>query len=140
MVLSFPPLRVEVVGTLAIRAVFFLVPSLLFLLIDSILPSVIVKIKAQGASALPTRTGGARNTRRGAGPPWHFVIGLSLVNILLSVAVQGGIEVLLTEVMHFRSALQVTTTLPMPWSIAKYVLRSLLLREVIYMSYIQNIN
>jgi len=131
MVLSFPPLKVEVVGTLAIRAVFFLVPSLIFLLIDSILPSVIVNIKAQGASALPTRTGGARSTKRGSRPPWYFVIGLSLVNILLSVAVQAGIELLFTEVLHFRSALQVTTTLPMPWSIAKYVLRSLFLREIV---------
>jgi hypothetical protein len=131
MVLSFPPLKVELVGTLGIRAIFFLVPSLLFLLMDSILPSVIVNIKTQGSSALPTRTGGARNFRKGGRPPWYFVIGLSLFNILLSVALQAGIELLFTEVLHFRSALQVTTTLPMPWSIAKYVLRSLVLREVI---------
>jgi hypothetical protein len=130
MVLSFPPLKVEIVGTLAIRAIFFLVPSLLFLLIDSILPSVIVNIKTQGSSALPTRTGGARNSRKGGRPPWYFVIALSLINILLSVVLQAVIELLFTEVLHFRSALQVTTTLPMPWSIAKYVLRSLFLREV----------
>ncbi len=37
---------------------------------------------------------------------------------------------LFTEVFHIRSALKVTTTLPMPWSIAKNVLRGLLLREV----------
>jgi len=132
MVLSFPPLKVEIVGTLAIRAIFFLVPSLLFLLIDSILPSVIVNIKTQGSSALPTRTGGARNSKKGNRPPWYFVMGLSLINILLSVALQAGIELLFTELLHFRSALQVTTTLPMPWSIARHVLRSLFLREVYY--------
>ncbi|TVY51365.1 hypothetical protein LCER1_G005883, partial [Lachnellula cervina] len=129
MVLSFPPLKVEIVGTLAIRAVFFLLPSLLFLLFDSILPSVIVNIKTQGEAALPTRSGGGRSSRKGGTPPWYFVIGVSLINILLSVALQTGIELLFTQILHIRSALQVTTTLPMPWSIAKYVLRSLFLRE-----------
>ncbi|TVY15905.1 hypothetical protein LARI1_G004744 [Lachnellula arida] len=131
MVLSFPPLKVEIVGTLAIRAMFFLLPSLLFLLFDSILPSVMVNIKTQGEAALPTRSGGARSSRKGGTPPWYFVIGLSLINILLGVALQVGIELLFTQVLHIRSALQVTTTLPMPWSIAKYVLRSLFLREIL---------
>ncbi|TVY26846.1 hypothetical protein LHYA1_G004440 [Lachnellula hyalina] len=131
MVLSFPPLQVEIVGTLAIRAIFFLLPSLLFLLFDSLLPSVIVNIKTQGEAALPTRSGGSRGSRKGGRPPWYFVIGVSLLNILLSVALQVGIELLFTQVLHIRSALQVTTTLPMPWSIAKYVIRSLFLREIL---------
>ncbi|TVY82395.1 hypothetical protein LSUE1_G001813, partial [Lachnellula suecica] len=131
MVLSFPPLKVEVIGTLGVRAVCFLLPSLLFLLVDSLLPSVVVNIKSQGASALPTRSGSARNRRKGGQPPWYHVIGLSLVNILLSVALQAGIELLLTKVFLVRSALQVTTTLPMPWSIAKYVLRALFVREIL---------
>lgn len=131
MVLSFPPLKVEVVGTLGIRLIFFLLPSLLFLLIDSLLPSLIINIKAQGAAALPTRTGGARSRKRSGTPPWYTVLALSLFNILLSVALQISIELLFTKVLLIRSALQVTTSLPMPWSIAKYVLRSLILREVL---------
>jgi hypothetical protein len=130
-VLSQPPLKVEIVGTLGIRLLFFLVPSLLFLVFDSILPSLSVGLKTQGAAALPTRTGGVQGGRRGGSrPQWYQVIGVSLLNILLSVVIQAGVELLFTQVFHIRSALKVTTTLPMPWSIAKDVLRGLLLREV----------
>lgn len=123
-VLSQPPLKVEVVGSLAIRILFFLVPSLFFFLFDSIIPSLSVSFKTQGDRGLPTRGG------RGSKPQWYQIIGVSLLNILLSVAIQAGVELLFTEVFQIRSALKVTTTLPMPWSIAKDVLRGLLLREV----------
>lgn len=131
LVLSQPPLKVEVVGTLAVRIVFFVVPSTLFLLLDTLLPSLAVGIKRQGAQALPTRTGGVARTRRGdRRPQWYQVIGLSLFNICLGVTVQAGIEILFTDVFQIRSALKVTTTLPMPWSIVKGMLRALLFREV----------
>jgi hypothetical protein len=88
-------------------------------------------MKRQGAPALPTRTGGVQGTRRGGGrPEWYSVLGLSLLNVFLGVAIQAGVEFLFTEVLGIRSALKVTTTLPMPWSIAKEIVRSLLLREV----------
>jgi hypothetical protein len=116
---------------LGIRAVFFLAPSLLFLMFDTIIPSLAVGIKRQGALALPTRSGGVQGTRRGNGrPEWYMVLGLSLFNICLSVGIQAGVEFLFTEVFGIRSALKVTTTLPMPWSIAKDIIRGLLLREV----------
>ncbi len=131
LVLSQPPLKVEVVGTLAVRLVFFVVPSALFLLFDTILPSLAVGIKRQGAPALPTRTGGVAGARSGDGrPQWYQIIALSLFNICLGIAVQAIFEVLFTDVFQIRSALQVTTTLPMPWTIAKEMLRALLLREV----------
>lgn len=131
LVLSQPPLKVEVVATLAVRILFSLLPSLLFLLFDSALPSLAVGIKRQGAPALPTRTGGVSGTRRGGSrPQWYQVVALSLFNICLGVAIQAGVELLFTEVLQIRSALKITTTLPMPWSIAKDVVRSLLLREV----------
>lgn len=131
LVLSHSPLKVEIIGCLGIRVLFFLIPSLLFLIFDSLLPSLAVGIKLQGPSALPTRTGGIKNARRGGGTPqWYQVVGLSLFNVCLSVALQAGVEALLTNVLHVRSALKVTTTLPMPWSIAKDISKVLLLREV----------
>ena len=130
MILSHSPLKVEVLGILGIRTIFWLVPSLLFLLFDTIIPSLAVEIKTQGGAALPTRTGGTKVKRRGRKPEWYTVVGLSLFNICLTTALQAGVELLLTEVMDWPSALRVTTTLPMPWSIAKDILRGLLLREV----------
>jgi hypothetical protein len=130
LVLSQSPLRVEILGSLGIRAVFFLVPSLLFLIFDSVLPSLAVGIKTQGRAALPTRTGGVRVSRRISTPQWYRVVGLSVVNVCLGAAIQAGVEALFTNILHVRSALKVTTTLPMPWSIAKDVLKCLLMREV----------
>lgn len=115
-------------GTLAIRILFFLLPSLLFLVFDSIIPSVAVNFKTQGTQALPTRTSGG--SRRGGISQWYQVIGLSLFNICLGVGIQVGVELLFTQVIGTRSALKVTTTLPMPWSILQDVGKGLLLREV----------
>lgn len=129
--MSFSPLKVEVVGTLGIRAVFYLLPSLLFLLFDSLVPSLAVSLKKQGAPALPTRTGGVQGRRRGSRQhPWYQVAGIGVFNVCLGVGIQAGIEFLLTEVFNVRSAMQVTTALPMPWTIGKGVVRGLLLREV----------
>jgi len=130
-VLSHSPLKVEILGVLGIRVIFFLAPSLLFLFFDTVLPSLAVGIKTQGAPALPTRTGGVQGTRRGGRRPnWYKVVGLSLFNICFCVAIQAAIELLFTDIFGIRSALKVTTTLPMPWSIAKDCIRGLLLREV----------
>ncbi|KAH8592507.1 hypothetical protein B0O99DRAFT_629905 [Bisporella sp. PMI_857] len=130
LVLSHSPLKVEILGVLGIRTLFFLIPSLLFLLFDSILPSLAVGIKTQSDAALPVRGGGSRAFRKGGGrPEWYAVVGLSLFNIIFTTAIQAGLESLFTEVLEIRSVLKVTTTLPMPWSIAKDVLRCLLLRE-----------
>ncbi|KFY22964.1 hypothetical protein V491_02678 [Pseudogymnoascus sp. VKM F-3775] len=132
LVFTQSQLRVEVIGTLAVRALFFIVPSALFLLFDTIIPSLAVYLKIQGASALPTRTGGVRGAKKSKGtPPWWQVIGVSLFNILLSVGIQVLVELLFTEVLHMRSAMKITTRLPMPWSIAKDVLRGLVIREVL---------
>jgi hypothetical protein len=132
LVLSQSPLKVEVIGTLGIRALLFLLPSLLFLTFDSIVPSLAVGIKTQGAPALPTRTSGVQGSRRSGGrPQWYQVVSLSIFNVCLGVAVQAGVEVLFIEVLNIRSALKITTTLLMPWSITKDVLRGLLMREVI---------
>ncbi|KAH6678132.1 hypothetical protein B0J14DRAFT_581989 [Halenospora varia] len=125
LVLSQPPLKVEILSTLAIRTIFFLIPSLLFLAFDTIIPSLAINIKTQGEAGLPTRNG------RRKGPFWYQVAALSIFNILLSEGIQAGVELLLTEGLGIRSALQVTTTLPMPWSLAKYVLRNLVLREIL---------
>ncbi|KAI9827511.1 MAG: hypothetical protein M1832_004861 [Thelocarpon impressellum] len=145
LVLTQPPLRVELIGTLAVRLLFFAVPSLLFLLFDSLLPSLAVNIKSQGAAGLPTRsaarqktpsksrarriTGGSGAGAGGGQPSWYFVLAVALANILLGAALQAATETLFTSGLGIRSALKITTTLPTPWHMAKDLLRGLVLRE-----------
>ncbi len=121
LVLTHPPLKVEILGTLAVRVLFYILPSTLFLLFDGALPSAAVGLKAQGDVAVPTKQEKGR---------WWKVALVSVGNVLLGVALQAAVEALFTEVLHIRSALKVTTTLPMPWGIAKDLVRALLLREV----------
>ena len=134
LVLSHPPINVEAVGSLVIRILFFILPSTVFLIFDSILPSVAVSLKSQGAKGLPTRGPGGR--RRRTAPTrsqyvWWQVMLLAIFNLILGVALQAGVEYLFTNVFKIRSALKVTTSLPFPWAIAKDLGRGFLLREAL---------
>ncbi|OBT69410.1 hypothetical protein VE03_01088 [Pseudogymnoascus sp. 23342-1-I1] len=132
LVLTQSQLRVEVMSTLAVRALFFILPAAFSLLFDTILPSLAVGLKIQGAPALPTRIGGVQGAKKSKGtPPWWQVIGVSLFNILLSTGIQVLVELLFTKLFRVRSAMKVTITLPMPLSIGKDVLRGLVIREIL---------
>lgn len=126
LIKSNPPLQVELLGTLAIRIIFYLLPSLAFLLFDSAAPSVAVNIKEHGDRALPM--GEAQGGRKGR---WWKITLVSIFNLLLGIALQVGTELLFTKVLRVRSALKLSTTLPMPWSIAKDLFFSLVLHEVL---------
>ena len=125
LILSNSPLKVELFGTLAIRILFYILPSLGFLAFDSAAPTVAVKIKEHGQDALPLSD--SEDGRKGR---WWKIALVSVGNTLLGVALQTGIELLLTQVLHVRSALKISTSIPMPWSMAVDLLKGLLLREV----------
>ena len=125
LVLSHPPLRVELVSTLAIRIIFYVIPSSAFLLFDAVLPSAAESFKATSTTGLPfygaSRSRTLRTLRQ---------LGWSLSNVLITTLIQALLELLLTRVLSHRSALKITTTLPMPWSILTNLVRGLLLREL----------
>lgn len=126
LVLSHPPLRVEIVATLAVRVIFYVVPSLFFLAFDALLPSAAEGLKALGPAGLPFKDASRARTLRNL-----RMLGWSVLNILLGVAVQASVEVLFTKVLIIRSALRVTTTLPMPFGIVKDLAKGYLFREII---------
>ncbi|RGP69079.1 hypothetical protein FLONG3_7932 [Fusarium longipes] len=120
LVLSHTSLRIRVLGTLAIRVVLFLIPSLLTLLLDTSVPSVAESIKLGGRASLPQRNG-------------RFIarqIALVLVNLALVTAAEGasslGFKYILGE-DDFKTA----SALPLPWQLAKHILLMLTAREVL---------
>ncbi|TKA68939.1 hypothetical protein B0A49_05346 [Cryomyces minteri] len=123
LVLSHSPLNVEVYGSLAIRAIFYILSSLLFLAFDTAFPSLAVGVKAQGESAIPSRAGKDKAAR---------VVAVATFNVLLGVALQTGTELLFTEVFHVRSGIKVTASLPSPWGIAKDLLSAFAIRGVLH--------
>ena len=125
LVLSHSPLRVELFGTLAIRLVFYLAPSIFFFAFDTILPYAAASIKAQGHIALPSG-----HKRRRISRTEIKIIAWSLFNVLLGIAVQGAAEFTLTKVLRWRSLIKVAVRLPYPWGITIDVVRGFIVREV----------
>ncbi|KAK4946389.1 hypothetical protein LTR10_014587 [Elasticomyces elasticus] len=126
LVLSHPPLRVEIVATLAVRVLFYILPSAFFLFFDAVLPSAAENFKTLGDSALPFKNASRQNTIR-----MLRVLAWSVLNVLLGIMIQALVEILFTRLLVIRSALRVTTTLPMPFGILKDLVRGYLLRELI---------
>ncbi|KAI4290290.1 MAG: hypothetical protein L6R35_000425 [Caloplaca aegaea] len=126
LILSNSPLKVEVLGTLGIRVLFYIAPALGFLVFDSTIPNLAAKVKEHGEKALPTgeEQGGAKSR-------WWQVALVSTGNVLLGVAMQMSVELLFTKILHIRSALKISTSLPMPWGIAIDLIRGLFLREIL---------
>ncbi|KAG8533448.1 uncharacterized protein KY384_002231 [Bacidia gigantensis] len=126
LIKSNPPLQVELIGTAGIRVLFYLVPSTLFLALDSLAPDFAQSLKEHGEDALAT--GEAQGGPQGR---WWKVTLVSVFNVTLGVFLQTGVDVLFTKVLGIRSAIKISTNLPMPWTIALQLALGLLLREVL---------
>lgn len=120
LVLSHSPLKIELLGVFAIRIVFWLVPSLFFLLFDCSLPSLSEAIKYKGSSALPPRDAAALSR----------LLGLALFNLLLESALQAGISLGLSNLLLLKNPVfRSSTTLPLPFQIIKHILLLFTARE-----------
>ncbi|KAK8121346.1 Sterol desaturase family protein [Apiospora kogelbergensis] len=120
LVLSHSPLKIELVGTLAVRVVFWLLPSLLFLLFDAGVPSLAETIKFHGSASLPRRNAAALARQ----------VGLAVANLLVVTAVQAGLSMGATMLLK-EPLFQTATTLPLPWYIIKHVAMLYAAREVL---------
>ncbi|GAP82795.1 putative sterol desaturase family protein [Rosellinia necatrix] len=110
LVLSHSPLKIELVGTLAVRIVFWLVPSLFFLLFDTLVPSLAESIKLYGPASIPRRHV----------PSLARQALLAVVNLALSTALQAGISVAATSLLR-RPLFKTSTALPLPWQVVKHI-------------------
>jgi len=123
LVFAHDPLSLEIYGTLAARILFFLLPAFAFLAFDCGTPSLSKNVKAYGEKNLPSRLGNGRLLK---------IASIGVANVLLSMALQAVLEMLFTDVFHLRSILKVTSFVPLPWSIAKDVVKGLALRGVLH--------
>ena len=134
LLLSNSPLKVEAIGTLAVRLLFYLLPSYFFLAFDLFAPSLAAATKEHAeVGLLAGEEGvvqGGFGSKRGVRRKIARVVGVSTVNVLLGVGVQAVIEAALIWGLHLRSALRITTTLPFPYAVAKDLVKVFALREV----------
>ena len=124
LVLSSEPLRIELIGTAAVRMCCYVVPSIVLFLLDMLLPFVSVMLKAQGEKGLP---GGRR---------WNRIrlrelriAGWSLFNVFLGIAMHAMVEWARTDVLGWPRALRVEVKFPAPWEIGTDLVKGLLARE-----------
>ncbi|GAM86058.1 hypothetical protein ANO11243_040680 [Dothideomycetidae sp. 11243] len=117
------PRVIEVYGTLAVRILCFLLPSLVFLAFDYFLPGAAASIKARGKHQLPARLGQRKLIN---------VAGWSIFNVLLAIFVSVAIEMVMTTLFGFRTTLRVTMAIPLPWTMAKELLMAFGVRGVVH--------
>ena len=122
LLFSHSALKVEFIGTLAVRCIFYLFPALFFLLFDALLPSIARAVKQHGEVGIATQ--------QADGKRWRNIMGISVFNLGLGVALQMGVECVVTKVLMGKSVVRITTTLPFPWAIGKDLLKGYAAREV----------
>jgi hypothetical protein len=123
LLLTHPPLQVEIIGISLVQLLLYVLPGLLFLGLDAGVPSLASAVKSQGDLGLPVRGRGARNRVA-------KIVGWSIFNIALGVALLGGLETLLTKIFLTGHALSLSKTMPMPYAILKSVALLLAVRGV----------
>ncbi|PUU78314.1 hypothetical protein B9Z19DRAFT_983671 [Tuber borchii] len=119
LLLAHSPLRIELFGTLITRFIFFWLPALFFYLLDTALPSI--------TSQWKIRAGTSAQFDRRAGK----VVAVAMGNMLLGVGVQGLVEWALIEVAGWKSAVRVSSGMPLPGGVVWDLIRGLVLREVL---------
>ncbi|KAL8294990.1 hypothetical protein RB597_008390 [Gaeumannomyces tritici] len=120
LVLSHSPLRIELVGTLAVRLGLYLAPALLSLAFDSLLPSLAGGVKVGGAASLPPRDPAVLAR----------ALGLAVANLALEAAAQAAVGLAHSALRPAAGPVFPTTsTLPLPWGIVKHVALLLAMRE-----------
>ncbi|KAF5019486.1 hypothetical protein F66182_8493 [Fusarium sp. NRRL 66182] len=120
LVLSHTSLRIRILGTLAIRTVLYLIPSLVTLLLDVSVPSASESIKLGGRGSLPPRNGRAIVRQ----------VALVVVNLALVTGVEGASSLAFKYVLG-EDDFKTQSTLPLPWQLAKHILLMLTAREVL---------
>lgn len=120
LVFSHHPLEIHLSGLLVLRVIFWLIPSLVFLLFDIGVPSLAEGLKHGGRSSLPPR-----NVRKLA-----KLLGLAVLNIFLCMAVEAIVTMAYTLIFK-RHIFKMTSTLPLPWTITKHCTFILMTREVL---------
>ncbi|KAI9899800.1 hypothetical protein N3K66_006261 [Trichothecium roseum] len=119
LVLTTKPYVIHAESLVVIRAIFWLLPSALFLLLDVGVPSIAGSLKYAGKAGLPPPT---RKTARAA--------GLAVLNCVLVTAVESAASYVFVRAFG-KPLFRTPTMLPLPWQVFKHVCLLLTVREVL---------
>jgi hypothetical protein len=119
LIMTQPPLRVELLGSFAVRVLFYWIPTLLFTLFEVAMPGLSSDLKIRGGPAVVEKD--------------KFRIALNgLMNQLIATGIQGVVQFIYARLlMHKKPVFNIGTTLPFPWQIAKEIILILAVRELV---------
>ncbi|OAA35530.1 Sterol desaturase family [Metarhizium rileyi] len=120
LVFSHPALELHLSGVLVVRVIFWLIPSLVFLLFDVGVPSLAEGFKHGGRASLPTRD--ARKLGK--------MLGMALLNVMICLAFEAAVSMGYT-LLFKRHVFRMSTTLPLPWTLFKHCAFILTCRELL---------
>ena len=129
LVWTQPPLAVEFFSLLGVRVLFYIVPSLFFLGFDLAVPTAARQLKAR-EDALPYEATGTGNGKAGRQRLLKFV-GLSVFNTILAIGLQTAIDFVLTDLLHFRSVIKISSRLPAPWTMITDIMKGFIMRGIL---------
>ncbi|RPA84257.1 hypothetical protein BJ508DRAFT_412942 [Ascobolus immersus RN42] len=118
LVLSYHPLQVELFAVLGACLAFYLLPTALMAVAESLFPNWRIK---------PTRV---KPAKRWKGR--EFQVARGLLNVALAAGIEIGLEYVQTEMLEQRSFIRVGRTLPLVGSLLWDLLRVYLIRNVLY--------
>ena len=119
LVMSHPPLHVELLGSFAMRVIFYWIPTIFFTLFDLVMPGLSGDLKI-------------RRGPRVAGKDLFWIGVNGLMNQVIATGIQGAVQFAYAQLLMRKvPVFDIGTTLPMPWNIAKDTLTILASREAI---------
>ncbi|KAK6340502.1 hypothetical protein TWF696_008828 [Orbilia brochopaga] len=137
LILSHPPLRVELIATFFVRILFFYIPALIFTIFDNLVPSLAgkeprVQSSSRKTISIPTGKGKKKQVRfSNINNGLIFAVLMSLGNTLLGIAVQTILEYINVDLFKRQRLLRITSALPYPWDMAKGIGYAIILREIL---------
>jgi hypothetical protein len=159
LLLSHPPLHIEILGTLAVRLLFFLLPSLLLAVFDFTIPSLSNPLKIRPSKSKPRKKSkkrgekGERRSKRNMAEAvveditgavqkkikkgktdlgWRVYVWSFLNGVVMPGLVLAAVEAGTTELVGGKRLLRVARTLPLPAEIAWDIVKAGLVREVCF--------
>ncbi|KAG6000497.1 hypothetical protein E4U21_005403 [Claviceps maximensis] len=120
LIFTHHPLEIHLSGLLVLRVMFWLIPSVVFLVFDVGLPSLAQRFKHGGRSSLPPRS--IRELGK--------LLGLAALNLFLWMAAEAVLGMAYTLVFR-KHIFKMSTTLPLPWTVTKHCTFILVSREVL---------
>lgn len=122
LIFSHSPLRLEIVGTLVVKCLFYIIPSWFLWMVDLLLVQ----------QRVEDDDGTGKKKKKKERTMWERlkVAIWSTLNVILGLIIQVMLELVISKILKWDRLIRTTIMLPLPLDIAFSIVKAVLLREV----------